>query len=67
MRPIVEAAYRSRGGKALPGTATVAGAGRVDLRFGRDRSGELYFMSKSDGMIRRVTGVGAVRGSAGER
>ena len=62
LRPIVEAGYRSRGGKQLPGTATVAGSGRVDLRFGSDRSGELYLMSKSDGMIRIVTAAGAASG-----
>jgi hypothetical protein len=62
LRPIVEAGYRSRGGKQLPGTATVSGSGRVDLRFGSDRSGELYLMSKSDGMIRMVTAVGAAGG-----
>ncbi len=67
LRPIVEAGYRSRGGKALPGTATVAGSGRVDLRFGRDRSGELYLISKSDGMIRAVTGVGPSGGSSAPR
>jgi hypothetical protein len=67
MRPIVEAGYRTRGGKALPGTATVAGSGRVDLRFGRDRSGELYLLSKSDGMIRAVTGVGPTGGASSAR
>jgi hypothetical protein len=59
MAAIVEAAYHSRGGKDpdLPGRATVAGSGRVDLRFAVDRAGELYMLSKSDGMIRAVTGV----------
>jgi len=67
LRPIVEAGYRSRGGKQLPGTATVAGSGRVDLRFGTDRSGELYLMSKSDGMIRMVTAAGAPGGVSAAR
>jgi hypothetical protein len=67
LRPIVEAGYRSRGGKQLPGTATVAGSGRVDLRFGSDRSGELYLMSKSDGMIRMVTAAGAASGVSAAR
>src|SRR4030095_6063080 len=55
---IVEAGYHSRGGKDpdLPGTAAVSGSGRVDLRLALDKSGELYLLSKSDGMIRVVTG-----------
>ncbi len=59
MSPIVSAAYHSRGGRhpELPGRSMLANAGRVDLRFAMDRSGELYFLSKSDGMIRVVTGV----------
>ena len=59
MAPIVEAGYHARGGKDpdLPGTAAVSGSGRVDLRFALDKSGELYLLSKSDGMIRVVTGV----------
>jgi hypothetical protein len=56
---IVEAAYHARGGKDpdLPGRSTVSGTGRVDLRFAEDADGELYIISKSDGMIRKVTGV----------
>ena len=59
MAAIVEAGYHSRGGKDpdLPGTATISGSGRVDLRLALDRSGELYLLSKSDGMIRAVTGL----------
>jgi hypothetical protein len=59
MFPIVSAGYHARGGKDpdLPGTGAVSGSGRVDLRFAVDRSGELYLLSKSDGMIRIVTGV----------
>jgi len=59
MAPIVEAGYHFRGGKhpILPGDSRFAGAsGRVDLRFGVDSDGELYLLSKSDGMIRLVTG-----------
>ncbi len=61
MFPIVEAAYHARGGKAvrLPGKAASAPNGRVDLRFAIDRQGELYFLTKSDGTIRAVTGVAA--------
>ena len=59
MAPIVAAGYHARGGKDpdLPGSATVAGSGRVDLRLAVDRTGELYLLSKSDGMIRAVTGI----------
>ena len=64
MFPLVEAAYHARGGKSvhLPGRAASAPNGRVDLRFALDRQGELYFLTKSDGTIRAVTGV--VSGSA---
>jgi glucose/arabinose dehydrogenase len=56
---IVEAAYRARGGTDpdLPGRSTVSGSGRVDLRFAEDESGEIYVLSKSDGMIRRVIDI----------
>jgi hypothetical protein len=53
---IVTAAYHARGGRDpdLPGTGAVAGPGRVDLRFAIDpRAGELYLLSKSDGVIVR--------------
>ncbi|HEX4998437.1 MAG TPA: PQQ-dependent sugar dehydrogenase [Terriglobia bacterium] len=61
MFPIVEAAYHARGGKDadLPGSATVSGAGRADIRLAVDAAGELYIYSKSDGVIRAVTGVTA--------
>lgn len=57
--PIVQAAYRSRGGRDpdLPGRARVSGAGRADTQFAVDAAGELYVLSKSDGMIRRVISV----------
>jgi hypothetical protein len=57
MKTIVEAAYRSRGGKnaTMPGSARVSGPGRVDIRFAVDAAGELYVLSKQDGMIRQVT------------
>jgi mono/diheme cytochrome c family protein len=59
LRARVEAAYRARGGKgeALPGFAAVAGRGRVDLRFAADEQGELYVLTKSDGMIRKIVGA----------
>ena len=59
LRRIVEEAYRARGGKGaqLPGAAGVSGRGRVDYRFAVDDDGELYILSKSDGMIRSVAGA----------
>ena len=58
LRRIVEETYRERGGKgeALPGAAGVSGRGRVDLRFAADNEGELYILTKSDGMIRKRIG-----------
>ena len=65
LAPIVSAAYHSRGGldPDLPGTGAVAGAGRVDLRLAVDRAGELYLLSKSDGVIRAVIGAVPVKAS----
>jgi hypothetical protein len=59
MSPIVQAAYHARGGKDpdLPGRAIVSGAGRADIRFALDAAGELYILSKSDGVIRAVTAI----------
>jgi hypothetical protein len=56
MFPIVEAAYHARGGKDpnLPGSSTVSMDGRADIRLAIDASGELYILSKSDGVIRAV-------------
>ena len=34
-----------------------SGRGRVDLRFAVDNDGELYILTKSDGMIRKVVGA----------
>jgi mono/diheme cytochrome c family protein len=58
IRALVEATFKARGarGEALPGAAAVSGRGRVDLRFAEDSSGELYVLTKSDGMIRQVVG-----------
>jgi hypothetical protein len=57
--PVVMAAYRARGGKDpdLPGRATISGSGRADAHFAVDAAGELYIFSKSDGMVRMVTGA----------
>jgi glucose/arabinose dehydrogenase len=58
LRRLVEDAFHARGGRGddLPGAAAVAGRGRVDMRFGEDNDGELYILTKSDGMIRQVVG-----------
>ena len=58
LRRLVEQTFRLRGGRgdALPGAAAVSGRGRVDLRFAEDGSGELYVLTKSDGMIRQIVG-----------
>jgi mono/diheme cytochrome c family protein len=61
LRRLVEDTYRARGGKGegLPGAAAVSGRGRVDFRFAADNDGELYILTKSDGMIRKVVGAKA--------
>jgi len=59
MAPVTESAYHARGGKApgLPGIAKVADDGRSDIHLWADSDGELYILSKSDGMIRVVVGA----------
>jgi hypothetical protein len=59
MAPITELIYHARGGTApgLPGFAKVPNGGRSDIHFWADSSGELYIISKSDGMIRKVIGA----------
>jgi glucose/arabinose dehydrogenase len=59
LRRLVEGTFRARGGRGdmLPGAAAVSGRGRVDVRFAEDNAGELYLLTKSDGMIREVVGV----------
>ena len=59
LRALVTEAYRTRGGKGaeLPGAAQISGRGRVDLRFAIDEAGELYVLTKPDGMIRKVVGA----------
>ncbi len=61
LRRLTEETYRARGGKgeAIPGVGAQAGRGRVDLRFAVDNDGELYILTKSDGMIRKVVGAKA--------
>ena len=59
LRRLTDETYRARGGQgeALPGMGAMAGRGRVDLRFAVDNDGELYILTKSDGMIRKVVGA----------
>lgn len=65
MFPIVVSAYHARGGKDpdLPGSSTVSGSSRVDMRLVEDAGGEIYILTKSDGMIRAVTGMGITASS----
>jgi Glucose / Sorbosone dehydrogenase len=59
LHQIVEAGYEARGGQDpdLPGGAATTGTfGRADIRIQVDNDGELYILSKSDGMIRAITG-----------
>ena len=58
LRSRVEQMFRARGGRgdALPGAAAIAGRGRVDVRVAEDNDGEIYLLTKSDGMIRQVVG-----------
>ncbi len=62
LRRLVEGSYRARGGKgeALPGAGAISGRGRVDMRFAVDDAGELYILTKADGMIRKVVGARAI-------
>ena len=63
---MVEETYRERGGKTpgLPGMGAVAGPGRVDVRFAEDNDGELYLLTKPDGVIRRIVGARATTAPA---
>lgn len=67
LRGSVTEAYRARGGKGaeLPGAAQISGRGRVDLRFAEDDAGELYVLTKADGVIRKVVGAEATAPAAG--
>ena len=59
MFPIAEIAYHARGGQRphLPGLALVSGEGRADAHVAVDAAGELYVFTKTDGMLRVVTGA----------
>ena len=50
-------ASRVGAGRRLAPRADMIKAGRADVRLAVDASGELYLHSKSDGMIRKVTGA----------
>ena len=56
LRELAEATYQARGGEGetLPGAGATSGFGRVDVRFAEDDDGEVYVLTKSDGMIRRI-------------
>jgi glucose/arabinose dehydrogenase len=43
-----------RGGKAVTLRGLLGTTGRVDLRFGQDQAGEMYLMTKQDGIIRKL-------------
>jgi hypothetical protein len=54
---VIVDAYRARGGTSvsqLPGSAASTDVGRADVRWAMDASGELFLLSKSDGMIRKL-------------
>jgi mono/diheme cytochrome c family protein len=59
LRRLTEEKFHERGGQGetIPGMGMVAGRGRVDVRFAEDNDGELYILTKSDGMIRKVVGA----------
>ena len=65
MAPITEQIYHARGGTApgLPGFAKVPNGGRADIHFWADSKGELYVISKSDGMIRTVVAASTTAGA----
>ena len=59
---IIVDAYRARGGTGvgyLPGSASSTDIGRADVRWAMDASGELFLLSKSDGMIRKLVAAPA--------
>jgi glucose/arabinose dehydrogenase len=59
LRALSEETFRKRGGQGdtLPGFGAVAGRGRVDIRLAEDNDGELYVLTKGDGMIRELRSV----------
>ena len=59
LRELSEETYRKRGGgsEGLPGRGAIAGAGRLDIRLAQDSEGELYVITKGDGMIRKFGSI----------
>lgn len=59
LRKLSEDTYRKRGGRAdgLPGRGAIAGRGRIDLRLAEGHDGELYLLTKGDGMVREIRSV----------
>jgi len=59
LRPLVEKTFYARGGRGdtLPGNGAMSGRGRIDLRLADDSTGELYVITKTDGMIRTVVAM----------
>jgi hypothetical protein len=57
MNPVVVAEYQTRR-KAEP-SATAPMPARADIRFGFDANGEIFILSKVDGMIRSVVAATA--------
>lgn len=59
LRPLSEQTFRRRGGRpeGLPGRGAVAGPGRLDIRLAEDNDGELYVLTKGDGMIRAIRSI----------
>jgi glucose/arabinose dehydrogenase len=59
LRALSEEAFKRRGGQGanLPGFGAIAGRGRVDIRLAEDDAGELYILTKGDGMIREIRSV----------
>lgn len=57
MNPVVVAGYQAR--RRADPTATAPMPARADIRFGFDAAGEVYVLSKVDGMIRAVVGATA--------
>jgi hypothetical protein len=59
MRPVVTAGYEARR-RAEPSAPAGRVPGRADIRLSVDAAGELYVVSKTDGMIRAVVGAESV-------
>ena len=59
LRALSEETFRRRGGRGetVPGRGAVAGAGRLDIRLAEDNDGELYLLTKGDGMVRELRSV----------